>query len=58
MNDNLPPRRPPWATGEPFYCALCHCGFEEYAACEEPDCELETKEIAEARKRKWDQANR
>jgi hypothetical protein len=32
--------------GEPFYCKLCGMGWNEFGACEEPDCELESKEEA------------
>lgn len=42
-------RRSPY-DGQPFYCALCGAGFGEYMACEEPDCELETKDEAEKRR--------
>ena len=36
--------------GKPFYCAVCGCGFDEYLACEMPDCELETLEQANKRR--------
>ena len=32
--------------GEPFYCALCGLRFGEYLACEMPDCQLESEQIA------------
>ena len=35
--------------GKPFYCIKCNMGFQEYMACELPDCELESKASAEAR---------
>lgn len=35
--------------GRPYYCTLCGCGFGEFLACEEGDCELESD--AEAWKR-------
>jgi hypothetical protein len=35
--------------GEPFYCTVCGLGWNEYIACEETDCRLETREQAEAR---------
>lgn len=37
--------------GKPYYCALCGLGFDEYLACEEPDCELESEQ--EAQERQW-----
>jgi hypothetical protein len=39
------PDRSPY-DGEPFYCASCGFGFAEFLACEEPDCEIETKDEA------------
>lgn len=36
--------------GEPYYCKTCGFGIGEYFACEEPDCELESVEDAQARK--------
>lgn len=36
--------------GRPFYCTVCCAGWEEFGACEEPDCELETLEQALSRK--------
>lgn len=36
--------------GKPYYCALCGLGFDEFLACEEPDCRLETVERAQERK--------
>lgn len=41
----------PWLSGKPYYCNLCGCGGPEVVACEEPDCEMESKEEAEARRR-------
>lgn len=38
--------------GEPFYCTFCGSGFNEYGACEDVRCKLETKETAMKRKRK------
>jgi hypothetical protein len=35
--------------GEPFYCAVCGLGWNEYGACEEVDCRLETKAAALSR---------
>lgn len=35
--------------GRPFYCHICGAGFDEFMACEGPDCQLETKGEAEAR---------
>jgi len=35
--------------GEPFYCTTCGAGWNEYGACEEVDCALESKEAAMAR---------
>lgn len=35
--------------GRSFYCITCGCGFGEFMACEEPDCELETTAEAERR---------
>lgn len=32
--------------GEPFYCAFCGSGWNEYGACEDVRCELETKATA------------
>lgn len=32
--------------GKPFYCKLCGMGWQEFGACEEPDCELESDEEA------------
>lgn len=36
--------------GRPYYCVICGCGFDEYIACEEPDCQLEREEAAKSRK--------
>jgi hypothetical protein len=35
--------------GQPFYCTLCGAGWNEYGACEEPDCKLESLEVAQLR---------
>ena len=35
--------------GKPFYCKLCGCGFDEYLACEMPDCQLESERVAKKR---------
>jgi hypothetical protein len=35
--------------GQPFYCKICGAGWNEYGACEETDCKLETIEEAQAR---------
>jgi hypothetical protein len=35
--------------GKPFYCAACGLGWNEYGACEEMDCELESQEAAAQR---------
>lgn len=35
--------------GKPFYCALCGAGWNEYGACEEPDCKLESEAVATLR---------
>lgn len=32
--------------GEPFYCTFCGSGWNEYGACEDVRCKLETKEAA------------
>lgn len=32
--------------GEPFYCTFCGLGWNEYGACEDVRCELETKDAA------------
>lgn len=37
--------------GKPYYCALCGLGFDEFMACEEPDCKLESEEEAQERKK-------
>lgn len=36
--------------GLPYYCSNCGLGYGEFVACEEPGCQLETREAAEARK--------
>ncbi len=38
--------------GKPYYCKLCGAGGTEFYHCEEPDCELETEVVAQARKAK------
>lgn len=43
----------PWLSGEPYYCALCGAGGGEMMGCEEPDCKLESKEEALARRVKF-----
>lgn len=35
--------------GEPYYCQLCGAGWNEFGACEQPDCKLESKASAEKR---------
>ena len=35
--------------GLPYYCKTCGLGWNEYGACEEVDCELETRSEAIAR---------
>jgi len=35
--------------GKPFYCIVCGLGWNEYQACEEVVCELETEAAAKAR---------
>lgn len=32
--------------GRPFYCKTCGCGYAEFMACEQPDCELEDVDVA------------
>lgn len=32
--------------GEPYYCVFCGSGWNEYGACEDVRCQLETKEVA------------
>jgi len=32
--------------GKPFYCTFCGAGWDEYGACEDVRCALETKEAA------------
>ena len=34
------------ADGQPFYCTYCGSGWNEYGACEDVRCELESKEEA------------
>ncbi len=38
-----------WYDGEPYYCATCDLGFEEYCTCGEADCELETRDESQGR---------
>lgn len=38
--------------GQPFYCEVCGFGFDEFMACEEPDCVLESVETAQLRQRR------
>ena len=38
--------------GLPYYCAVCGVGIEEYHACDETECRIEAKEVAEARARR------
>lgn len=35
--------------GKPYYCRLCGVGLGEFMACEDGDCELETRAAAEKR---------
>lgn len=35
--------------GMPYYCKTCGLGWNEYGACEEVDCELESSEEALSR---------
>jgi len=35
--------------GLPYYCNACGLGWNEYGACEELECELESEEAAIAR---------
>ena len=44
-------RRTPY-DGEPFYCTYCGIGFGEFMACEDLNCQLETKLAAEQRQRR------
>lgn len=41
---------------KPFYCVTCGAGFNEYGACEEIDCKLETQTAAIERFNNLDQA--
>jgi hypothetical protein len=36
--------------GKPFYCKVCGLGLAEYWACDDEDCELESAEVAAARR--------
>ena len=45
------PAHPTPTNGRPYYCRYCGAGFGEFLACEEPDCELESKEDAAKRVR-------
>jgi hypothetical protein len=38
--------------GNPYYCTTCGAGFDEFMACEMPDCELESKQTAKQRQRR------
>ncbi len=44
MNDERTP-----TDGKPYYCKVCGMGFDEFLACEEPDCALEGEADALAR---------
>lgn len=46
-DDRTTPRSP--FDGKPYYCNTCGCGFGEFNACEDVDCELETAEQAKDR---------
>ena len=35
--------------GQPYYCTFCGMGWNEYGACEEVDCVLESPEAAQRR---------
>lgn len=37
--------------GYPYYCKICGLGYQEYMACEAPDCQLESDATAKARKK-------
>lgn len=43
----MTPRSP--YDGKPFYCSLCAAGYDEYMACEEVDCQLESESNARLR---------
>jgi hypothetical protein len=38
--------------GEPYYCKACGLGLGEFMACEEAECELESRETAQERQQK------
>lgn len=40
----------PWLTGKPYYCKVCGLGHDEYMACEDGDCQLESVAEAQARR--------
>ncbi len=42
-------RDPTPTNGQPYYCKLCGLGFGEFLACDMGDCQLESKQEAEAR---------
>lgn len=42
-----PPRTP--KDGLPYYCIHCKLGFQEFLACDDVVCQLESKETARAR---------
>jgi len=37
---------------EPYYCTSCGLGYAEFLACEDDDCALEHRDLAEARAEK------
>jgi hypothetical protein len=39
--------------GEPFYCTFCGMGWNEFQACEDVRCILETPEAAAKRAQEW-----
>lgn len=47
----MPHEEKPWLNGSPYYCVLCGAGGNEYSGCEMPNCELETVEAAQERRR-------
>lgn len=42
----------PWLTGKPYYCVTCGAGGPERMACEHGICQLESEEVAIARRDK------
>src|SRR5688500_2390241 len=36
--------------GKPFYCKTCGLGWNEYGACEEVECQIETEAEAQTRR--------